>query len=71
MPRGTPNGEIKAKRGFAVMEFGSLSQLVSSFALDDSSLALIALLAGMAGGWMLNNWRDQQLRTKKLKIDRK
>jgi hypothetical protein len=53
------------------MEFGSLSQLISSFTLDDSSLALIALLAGMAGGWMLNNWRDNQLRTKKLKIGRK
>jgi hypothetical protein len=53
------------------MDFESLSQLIGSFALDDSSLALIALLVGMAGGWMLNNWRDQQLRTKKLKIDRK
>jgi hypothetical protein len=53
------------------MDFGSLSQLIGSFTLDDSSLALIALLAGMTGGWMLNNWRDQHLRTKKLKIDRK
>jgi len=25
----------------------------------------------MAGGWTLTNWRDQQLRTKKLKINRK
>ena len=56
---------------FAAMDLGSLSQLIGSFTLDDNSLALIALLAGMAGGWMLNNWRDQQLRTKKLKIDRK
>jgi len=53
------------------MEFGTLSQLIGSFTLDDSSLALIALLAGMAGGWMINNWRDQQLRTKKLKVERK
>jgi len=60
-----------AKRGFCSMEFGTLSQLIGSFALDDSSLALIALLAGMAGGWMINNWRDQQLRTKKLKVERK
>jgi hypothetical protein len=48
-----------------------LSSLFSSFTLDDSSLALIALLAGMAGGWTLTNWRDQQLRMKKLKANRK
>ncbi|MGH8211382.1 MAG: hypothetical protein ACRETD_01970 [Steroidobacteraceae bacterium] len=50
---------------------GSLPHLLSSLTLDDSSLALIALLAGMVGGWTLTNWRDQQLRTKKLKADRK
>jgi hypothetical protein len=50
---------------------GSLSHLLSSFTLDDSSLALIALLAGMAAGWTLTNWRDQQLRAKKLKANRK
>jgi hypothetical protein len=49
---------------------GSLPHLLNSFTLDDSSLALIALLAGMAGGWALNNWRDQQLKTKKMKINR-
>jgi len=49
---------------------GSLPHLLSSFTLDDSSLALIALLAGMAGGWVLTNWRDQQLKTKKMKINR-
>jgi hypothetical protein len=53
------------------MDLGSLAHLLNSFTLDDSSLALIALLAGMAGGYLLTNWRDQQLRTKKLKIDRK
>lgn len=53
------------------MEFTHLSSLLGSFTLDDSSLALIALLAGMAGGWTLTSWRDQQLRTKKLKADRK
>jgi hypothetical protein len=50
--------------------FGSLPHFLSSFTLDDSSLALIALLAGMAGGWALTNWRDQQLKTKKMKINR-
>jgi hypothetical protein len=60
-----------AKRGFAAMDLGSLLHLLNNVTLDDSSLALIALLAGMAGGWTLTNWRDQQLRTKKLKVDRK
>jgi hypothetical protein len=62
---------INAKRGFLSMDFSHLSSLLSSFTLDDSSLALIALLAGMAGGWILTNWRDQQLRMKKLKANRK
>jgi hypothetical protein len=53
------------------MDLSSIGSIVSSFTLDDSSLALIALLAGMVGGWTLTNWRDQQLRIKKLKADRK
>jgi hypothetical protein len=48
----------------------SLPHYISSFALDDSSLALIALLAGMAGGWTLTGWRDQ-LKAKRAKINRK
>jgi hypothetical protein len=53
------------------MDLSSLGSMLGHFTLDDSSLALIALLAGMAGGWTLTNWRDQQLRTKKLKANRK
>jgi hypothetical protein len=53
------------------MDLSSLGSLISSLTLDDSSLALIALLAGMAGGWFLTNWWDQQLRMKKLKANRK
>jgi hypothetical protein len=60
-----------AKRGLSTMDLSALGSFLGSFTLDDSSLALIALLAGMAGGWTLTNWRDQQLRTKKLKADRK
>jgi hypothetical protein len=60
-----------AKRGMTAMDLGTFGSLFSSLTLDDSSLALIALLAGMAGGWILTNWRDQQLRTKKLKANRK
>ncbi|HVW69368.1 MAG TPA: hypothetical protein VHB68_10365 [Steroidobacteraceae bacterium] len=48
----------------------SLQHLVSSIALNDSSLALIALLGGMAAGWIFTNWREQQVRTKRAKIDR-
>lgn len=48
----------------------SLPHLFSSFAIDDSSLAMIALLAGMVGGWTLTGWRDQ-VKAKKAKIDRK
>jgi hypothetical protein len=44
------------------------SHVVSSFALDDSSLALIALLAGMAGGWSLTGWREQ-LKARRAKVD--
>ena len=61
----TPNGV------YAAMDLSSFGSLISSLALDDSSLALIALLAGMAGGWLLTNWWDQQLRVKKLKANRK
>jgi len=50
---------------------GSLQHLVSSISLNDSSLALIALLAGMAGGWIVTNWREQQVRLKRAKIERK
>lgn len=56
---------------FASMDLSSIGSLLGSLSLDDSSLALIALLAGMAGGWLLTNWWDQQLRTKKLKANRK
>jgi hypothetical protein len=48
----------------------SLPHLFSSFTLDDSSLALIALLAGMAGGWTLTGWRDQ-VKAKKARVNRK
>ena len=53
------------------MDLGSLSQLIGSFTLDDNSLALIAPVGGHGG--RLNPQQlgaDQQLRTKKLKIDR-
>jgi hypothetical protein len=53
-----------------VISFASFSHLLSSIALDDSSLALIALLAGMAGGWSLTGWREQ-LKERRSKAARK
>jgi hypothetical protein len=64
-------GDSISKWGITTMDSGSLAHLFNSVTLDDSSLALIALLAGMAAGYLLTNWRDQQLRARKLKINRK
>jgi hypothetical protein len=48
----------------------SFAHFFSSLELDDSSLGLIALLAGMAGGWRLTGWHEQ-LKAKRAKIGRK
>jgi hypothetical protein len=53
-----------------VVSLAGFSHMLSSLALDDSSLALIALLAGMAGGWSLTGWREQ-LKTRRAKAERK
>jgi hypothetical protein len=47
-----------------VVSIAGLAHILNSLALDDSSLALIALLAGMAGGWSLTGWHEQ-LRTRR------
>jgi len=39
----------------------------ASFALDDSTLALMSLLAGIAAGWSLTGWRAQ-LRARRARI---
>ena len=39
----------------------------ASFALDDNTLALMALLVGIAGGWSITGWRDQ-LRARRARI---
>ena len=38
--------------------------------MDDSSVALIALLAGMIGGWRLTGWHEQ-LKAKRARVSRK
>jgi hypothetical protein len=42
-----------------VVSFAGFAHVLNALALDDSSLALLALLAGMAGGWSLTGWREQ------------
>jgi hypothetical protein len=46
---------------------GSLPHFFSTFQLDDSSVALIALLAGMMGGYRLTGWHEQ-LKAKRAKV---
>lgn len=53
------------------MHPGALPHLLSAFTLDGSILAVVALLAGTAAGWTLANYHDQQIRTRKLKVNRK
>ncbi|MGH8138421.1 MAG: hypothetical protein ACREVV_09530 [Steroidobacteraceae bacterium] len=47
-----------------------LAHFFSSLQLDDSSISLLALLLGMAGGWRLTGWHEQ-LKAKRAKIERK
>ncbi len=53
------------------MDLGGLPHFLNLLRLDDSLRAVLALLAGTAAGWTLTNWRDQQLRSRKLKVNRK
>jgi hypothetical protein len=48
---------------------GSFAHHVGAFQLDDSSVALIALVAGMYGGYWING-RHEQLKAKRAKIPR-
>lgn len=47
----------------------SFAHHVGAFQLDDSSIALIALLGGMYGGYWING-RHEQLKAKRAKIPR-
>jgi hypothetical protein len=47
-----------------VVSFAGVAHILNALALDDSSLALIALLAGMVGGWSLTG-RLEQLRERR------
>jgi len=45
----------------------SFAHFFSLFQLDDSSIALIALLAGMVGGYRITGWHEQ-LKARRAKI---
>ena len=51
------------------MNFSSLIEPIQhvSYAIDDSSLALMALLAGMIGGWKITGWREQ-LKARRVRV---
>lgn len=53
------------------MNFSSLMEPIQhvSYAIDDSSLALMALLAGMIGGWKITGWREQ-LKARRVRVER-
>src|ERR1700704_2183228 len=48
----------------------SFAQHIRAFQLDDSSVALIALLAGMIGGYRITGWHAQ-LKAKRAKVGAK
>jgi hypothetical protein len=61
-----------AKRGStfpmnALSLAGSFAHHLNSFQLDDSSVALLALLVGMIGGYRLTGWHTQ-LKAKRAKV---
>ena len=53
------------------MGLGALPHLLNAFTLDGSILAVVALVAGSVAGWTLANYHDQQIRMRKLKVNRK
>ena len=54
------------------MNFFSLIEPIQrvSYSIDDSSLALMSLLAGMIGGWKITNWREQ-LKARRVRVEDK
>jgi len=49
---------------------GSVAHHMSTFQLDDSSVALLALLIGMIGGYRITGWHAQ-LKAKRARISQK
>jgi len=48
----------------------SVQQLITSIPIDDSSISVLAMLAGIVGGWTLTGLH-QQLKAKRVRLARK
>jgi hypothetical protein len=65
---GSQTGAILMMNVFSFAD--AFAQHLRTFQLDDSSVALIALLAGMVGGYRITGWHAQ-LKAKRAKIAQK
>ena len=48
----------------------SVSSLMNSISIDDNGIAVLAVLAGVIGGWYFGNFREQ-LKAKRAQAQRK
>jgi hypothetical protein len=48
----------------------SISNLMNSISIDDNGIAVLAVLAGVIGGWYFGNFREQ-LKAKRAEAQRK
>ena len=48
----------------------SVSNLMNSISIDDNGIAVLAVLAGVIGGWYFGNFREQ-LKAKRAEAQRK
>ena len=65
MFHGVPNGDL-----FSMNVFAFAQQYLSGLQLDDSSVAMIALLAGMVAGYWING-RHEQLKARRAEVARR
>jgi hypothetical protein len=61
----SPNGDFIQMSVFTFAE--SFAHHLNTLQLDDSSIALLALLAGMIGGYRITGWHAQ-LKAKRARI---
>jgi hypothetical protein len=54
-----PNTAIDAVR--------ALPHLVRSISIDENSVSVLAMLAGIIGGWLITGWH-QQMKAKRVKM---
>jgi hypothetical protein len=46
-----------------------LPHLLAAIPIDDNSISVLAMLAGIVGGWTLTGWH-KQLKEKRVKVER-